>query len=115
MYSGRDFCWLYERQDQLAFLDGHVRALAHFGGVPQRMVYDNLKPAVQRLQFPRCQLTERFQGLASHYPFESCFARPGDPPAAYDPDPARGVARRTLQLALVQSRTACANTGPRAL
>ena len=25
MHSGRDFVRLYERQDQLAFLDGHVR------------------------------------------------------------------------------------------
>jgi hypothetical protein len=28
MYSGREFAWLYERCDQLAFLDGHVRAFA---------------------------------------------------------------------------------------
>jgi transposase len=26
MYSGRDFAWIYERQDQISFLDGHVRA-----------------------------------------------------------------------------------------
>ena len=26
MYSGRDFGWLYERCNQVAFLDGHVRA-----------------------------------------------------------------------------------------
>jgi transposase len=32
MYSGRDFAWIYERQDQVSFLDGHVRAFAHFGG-----------------------------------------------------------------------------------
>ena len=31
MYSGRDFAWIYERQDQVSFLDGHVRAFAHFG------------------------------------------------------------------------------------
>ena len=34
MYSGRDFAWIYERQDQISFLDGHVRAFAHFAGVP---------------------------------------------------------------------------------
>ena len=34
MYSGRDFGWIYERQDQVSFLDGHVRAFAHLGGVP---------------------------------------------------------------------------------
>ena len=78
MYSGRDFVRLYERQDQLAFLDGHVRAFAHFGGVPARIVYDNLAAAVRRVQFPRRRLTERFEALASHYLFEPCFARPGE-------------------------------------
>jgi transposase len=33
MYSGRDFAWIYERQDQISFLDGHVRAFTHFDGV----------------------------------------------------------------------------------
>ena len=78
MHSGRDFVRLYERQDQLAFLDGHVRAFAHFGGVPRRTVYDNLSAAVRRVQFPRRALTERFAALASHYGVEPCFARPGE-------------------------------------
>src|SRR5262249_30400276 len=43
MYSGRDFAWIYERQDQVSFLDGHVRAFAHFAGVPTRIAYDNLQ------------------------------------------------------------------------
>ena len=63
MHSGRDFVRLYERQDQLSFLDGHVRAFAHVGGVPQRTVYDNLSAAVRRVQFPRRALTDRFQAL----------------------------------------------------
>ena len=78
MHSGRDFVRLYERQDQLAFLDGHVRAFAHFGGVPRRTVYDNLAAAVRRVQFPRRALSERFAALASHYGVEPCFARPGE-------------------------------------
>ena len=78
MHSGRDFVRLYERQDQLAFLDGHVRAFAHFGGVPRRTVYDNLAAAVRRVQFPRRALTERFAALASHYGVEPSFARPGE-------------------------------------
>ena len=78
MHSGRNCVWLYERQDQLAFLDGHVRAFAHFGGVPRRTVYDNLSSAVRRVQFPRRALTVRFAALASHYLFEPSFARPGE-------------------------------------
>lgn len=57
MHSGRDFVRLNERQDQLAFLDGHMRAFADFGGVPRRMVYDNLSAAVRPVQFPRRPLT----------------------------------------------------------
>lgn len=78
MYSGRDFAWLYERCDQLSFLDGHVRAFAHLGGIPEFAVYDNLKPAVAKVFFPRRQLTKRFQALVSHYLFEPHFARPGE-------------------------------------
>jgi transposase len=77
MHSGRDFAWLYPRQDQVCFLDGHVRAFAHLGGVPQRLLYDNLKPAVARvLVGSERQLAARFEALATHYVFEPCFARP---------------------------------------
>jgi transposase len=79
MYSGRDFAWIYERQDQVSFLDGHVRAFAHFGGVPARLAYDNLKAAVVRILVGGARaLTPRFAALASHYLFEPCFCRPGE-------------------------------------
>lgn len=78
MYSGRDFAWLYESCDQLAFLDGHVRAFAHLGGVPARIVYDNLSSAVKRIVGVERELTERFLALSSHYLFEPCFARRGE-------------------------------------
>jgi transposase len=79
MYSGRDFGWIYERQDQVSFLDGHVRAFAHLGGVPARIAYDNLRPAVTRILVGGARtLTARFAGLASHYLFEPCFCRPGE-------------------------------------
>jgi len=77
-YSGRDFAWLYDRCDQLAFLDGHVRGAGYLGGLPQRMVYDNLTAAVKRLVGVERELTERFRALVSHYLFEPCFARPGE-------------------------------------
>lgn len=77
-YSGRDFVRLYDSCDQLSFLDGHVRAAAHFGGLPQRIVYDNLTAAVKRRVGLAPELTERFKALVSHYLFEPCFARPGE-------------------------------------
>jgi hypothetical protein len=79
MYSGRDFAWIYERQDQISFLDGHVRAFAHFGGVPARAAYDNLRAAVVRILVGGARtLTPRFAALASHYLLEPCFCRPGE-------------------------------------
>jgi len=79
MYSGRDFAWIYERQDQTSFLDGHVRAFAHFDGVPARVAYDNLKAAVVRILVGgERTLTARFAALASHYLLEPCFCRPGE-------------------------------------
>jgi transposase len=79
MYSGRDFAWIYERQDQISFLDGHVRAFAHFGGVPARAAYDNLRAAVVRILVGGTRaLTPRFAALASHYVLEPCFCRPGE-------------------------------------
>lgn len=78
MASGSDFVWLYQRQDQVSFLDGHVRAFAFFGAVPQRIAYDNLKAAVRRvLVGAERLLTARFAALASHYLFEPAFCRPG--------------------------------------
>ena len=79
MHAGWDVAVLYERADQVSFLDGHVRAFALLGGVPQRIAYDNLKAAVVRvLVGSERELTERFQALASHYLFEPVFARPGE-------------------------------------
>lgn len=78
MFSKRDFAYVYERQDQVSFLDGHVRAFAAFGGVPARIIYDNLKPAVKRfLRNGKRELTDRFLALVTHYVFEPCFARRG--------------------------------------
>jgi transposase len=77
MHSGRDFAWLYARQDQVSFLDGHVRAFAHLAGVPQRLLYDNLRAAVRRFVGAERELTARMLALTAHYAFEACFARPG--------------------------------------
>ncbi|MCA1604211.1 MAG: IS21 family transposase [Acidobacteria bacterium] len=78
MYSSYEFVWLYERCDQLSFLDAHVRAFNFFGGIPRRLAYDNLSAAVQRIIGPERELTQRFTALVSHYLFEPCFARPGE-------------------------------------
>ncbi len=75
--SGRAFHRVYGNQAQEAFLDGHVRAFAHLG-VPVRVRYDNLKPAVVKVLMGRTRAeTDRFVALRSHYLFESFYCRPG--------------------------------------
>jgi transposase len=78
MYSGRDFVRLYEGCDQLCFLDAHVRAFGYLGGVPERVIYDNLSSAVKKIVGSERELTERFRALVCHYLFEPCFARPAE-------------------------------------
>ena len=67
-YSGREFHWAYSVQTQQAFIDAHVRAFSHFGGVFTRVRYDNLGSAVKKvLRGRRREETARFVALSSHY------------------------------------------------
>jgi transposase len=76
--SGRAFHVAFVTQAQEAFLEGHVLAFEHFGGVPGRIRYDNLTPAVIRVLRGRDRAeTERFVALRSHYGFDSFFCIPG--------------------------------------
>lgn len=76
--SGKAFHRIYANEAQEVFIDGHVRAFEHFGGVPGRIRYDNLKPAVARMLKGRDRKeTERFVAMRSHYRFDSFFCLPG--------------------------------------
>jgi hypothetical protein len=76
--SGRAFHVAFATQAQEAFLEGHVLAFEHFGAVPGRIRYDNLKPAVIRVLRGRDRAeAERFIALRSHYGFDSFFCIPG--------------------------------------
>jgi transposase len=77
-HSGKAFHVTFATQAQEAFLEGHVLAFEYFGGVPGRIRYDNLKPAVIRVLKGRDRTeSERFTALRSHYGFDSFFCRPG--------------------------------------
>jgi len=76
--SGRGFTRAYLNEAQEVFLDGHVRAFEHFGGVPRRIRYDNLKAAVERVLKGRDRIeSDRFVVMRSHYGFDSFFCLPG--------------------------------------
>ncbi len=72
--SGKSVHFAYVSPSCEAFLDGHVRAFAAFGGVPGRIRYDNLTAAVIKVLLGRERLeNQRFIALRSHYFFESFF------------------------------------------
>jgi len=76
--SGRAYPRAYLNEAQEVFLDGHVRAFAHFDGLPRRVRYDNLKSAVEKVLKGRGRVeSDRFVALRSHYGFDSFFCLPG--------------------------------------
>jgi transposase len=77
-HSDAAFVKAYPAETTEAFLDGHVSAFAHFGGIPLSILYDNTTLAVARiLGDGKRQRTRAFTALQSHYLFEDRFGRPG--------------------------------------
>ena len=77
-HSDAFFVAAYPAATTEAWLDGHNRAFAFFGGVPQSILYDNDKCLVARiLPDGTRQRTRSFSGLQSHYLFEDRYGRPG--------------------------------------
>lgn len=76
-YSKVAFACAFPHQRQEAFLEGHRWAFEFFGGVPHRIWYDNLKPAVQKVLTGRLREEQQaFVAFRAHYLFESRFCTP---------------------------------------
>ena len=76
--SGKAFRRAYLHEAQEVFFDGHVRAFDTFGGVPKRIRYDNLTPAVVKVLRGRDRVeNDRFTAMRSHHGFDSFFCQPG--------------------------------------
>ena len=58
-------------------MDAHIKAFSCLGGVPKRMVYDNLKTVVDAIFVGKeRQFNRRFLALANHYLFEPVACTP---------------------------------------
>lgn len=76
-HSRQMFVAAYPRETQEMVFDAHNRAFAFFGGVPLRMVYDNLKAVVETIfSGKERQFNRRFMALANHYLFEPVACTP---------------------------------------
>jgi len=77
-FSGKEFHMSFRRQNQQAFIEGHIAAFNYFGGVFKIIRYDNLTSAVKKVLRGRKRVeTERFIAMRSHYLFEAFFCLPG--------------------------------------
>jgi transposase len=104
-YSDAIFCCAFPRECTEAFLEGHVRAFAFFGGVPRRISYDNLKIAVAKVTGGRGrELTDEFLRLKSHHLFESHFCRVRRPNEKGHVEVLVGYARRAFLVPVPAAR-----------
>ncbi len=70
------FVMAFERECTESYWEGHVRAFEFFGGVPQRVSYDNSRVLVSTIIGPhKRKLTDGFLKLQSHYLFREHFCR----------------------------------------
>jgi transposase len=76
-FSGAAFCQASLVETQQAFLELHVEAFGWFGGVFERVRFDNLTAAVKQVMRGRRRVeSDRFVALRSHYLFASEFTKP---------------------------------------
>lgn len=76
-YSRNSYGRAYPNQKQELLFDIHRRAFEYFGGVPRRVIYDNLKTAVKKvLKGNHRNLQERFVEFSSLYLYEADFCNP---------------------------------------
>jgi len=75
-YSDAFFIMVFERECTESYWVGHVQAFEHFGGVPNRISYDNSKVLVSKIIGDHNRtLTDGFLKLQSHYLFREHFCR----------------------------------------
>src|SRR3954469_4186854 len=109
-YSDAIFVRAYPRECTEAFLEGHVRAFAFFGGVPRRISYDNLKIAVAKDTGGRSRVvTKEFLRLKSHHLFEAHFCLVRRPNEKGHVETLIGFSRRTF---LVPVPAVCGGLAP---
>lgn len=70
--------WLqfFHDMERPSFLRGHIDALNFFGGVPRKLLYDNLKSACIEREGRAARFNESLLEMASHYGFEPILAAP---------------------------------------
>lgn len=69
-FSRHKYVEYVERCTMPVFLDCHLRAFAHFGGVPGEILYDNMKNVVVRRLVGKVQFNDTMTDFSCHYRFK---------------------------------------------
>ena len=69
-YSREIYGELIERCDLPTFLDCHIRAFEHFGGVPEEILYDRMKNVFIGKVAGKNKFNDTLMGFALHYGFK---------------------------------------------
>lgn len=75
-FSGDIFVTAFYRQNEESFLEGIVKGLEHFGGTPQKIIFDNARVAVKEGFGHHAKATDKYQSLSAHYSFRPVFCNP---------------------------------------
>jgi transposase len=69
-YSRRIYGELVERCDLPTFLDCHIRAFSHYGGVPGEILYDRMRNVFLGKVAGKARFNDTLKGFAVHYGFK---------------------------------------------
>ena len=72
-YSADIYCTAFFRQNEESFLEGQIAGFEYFGGVSQRIIFDNAKVAVKEGFGVHAKVQDRYKALAAHYAFQCVF------------------------------------------
>ena len=68
----------YRRQNEESFLDAFVRTFDAFGGVPEKVIFDNGKVAVKDGFGANARKQAGYTALCAHYGFDALFCNPAE-------------------------------------
>ncbi|MFR9543798.1 MAG: IS21 family transposase, partial [Rikenellaceae bacterium] len=72
-HSNARYCYLFTRQDTLAFMEAHRNFFRDTKGVPCVMVYDNMRVAIKKFAGSEKQPTDALMSLKNFYRFNHRF------------------------------------------
>ena len=77
-WSNYRYALLYHRQDSQSFQQSHVCFFHHLGGIPQQLVYDNMRVAVRRfVGRTEKEATDGLLGMSMYYQYDFRFCNAG--------------------------------------